>query len=528
MPPQQPPETPEQYFKRMGLAPPVATTVQPSRVGIWNDKPRSEKAAQSTEDFNTGVFQGMGKSVWGAAELGYTLSLGDLATYIANLATGANVDPRQMMNDLRAHPALQATNADQQHGQTFERIGEFALLPSGKGSLLTRAVIQATGNAGLTAAHGGDVRTIGDAAALGAVVPIVGAGLAATGRGIADTAVPFVRSALKPTVAATKKEVGVGMAGLNATATRIAKFIIDRRMMSYGDAQRLVRSAEFEVRKAVAAAGNPITDAAQQAETFLQTLLGKVKKADKPELEAIVQGEIDDLYRVNGQMSKSVPVIDPKTGLQAVDKNGIPLTTQELRTDISTEEARDLAKASSKYVTGDTWGEAGRTMHQRASKAKESGIRRSVRDAVPAAASPLAEESRAISAREQLDRMGFRQGNTNIVDLPSVIMAAPKVAGGHLPLLSVAMTWLRRNKLRVGVMADELGKAIQSQDVKTTAEILTKLGAGAEIQRELNALPKPVASHALSVLGSVDSGRHTLSDGTVWDKLADGTVVQVK
>jgi hypothetical protein len=518
----QPPKRPltlDELDAQFGVGGNATAPSSQSRVGVWTDIPRSRIPDQVSDDVGAGIWHGAAKSALGLAELGYTLSLGDVATYLANLATGANINPRQALRDLAAHPALQSKNEDQRAGETAERLAEFAAIPATKGPFLVRSVAQGAMAAGVAALQGGDARTVGMAALLGAAIPGGSAVVPTTGKVIESTAVPIVRSALKPTVAATKKEVGVGMAGLNATADRLAKFIVDRRLMSFGDAQRAVRSAEFEVRKAVRAAGNPITDAAQQAEAFLIALRDKVAKADKPELTAIVQGEIDDLYRVNGQMSKSVPVIDPATGLQAVDKNGVPLTTQELRTDISTEEARALAGASSKYVTRDTWGEAGRSMHQLASKTKESGVRQSVRDAVPAAVSHLKEESRAISARQQLDRMGFRQGNNNIVDLPSVIMAAPKIAGGHLPLLSVAMTWFRRNKLRAGVMADALGTALQNQDAKTVAEILMKLGVGAEIQAEIDALPKPVASHEPSAT--------TLPDGE-YEMGADGKLFRVR
>lgn len=450
-----------------------ALTTQPSVLD------RAAREPRAIYDRVVGAAKGLGRSVVGAGEMvaGFPYVLGDgnnVGGVIDAMFSVPGYPTRTLASlaALKNDPLLVAQNPTQEQAMSAERVGEFLLLPSGKGRVLAKIAQNALGAASLTGIQGGSAQDMATAGAVGAAVPAVAS---AVGTVAKNQAVPLVRSGLKPTLTAIKGEKGANE-GLNAAANRIARYIVDRRILSVKDASNLVHKAERSVRDAVTRAGDPITDAAQQADIYLRTLLADVSKADEPALTNIVRREIHNLYRKGGKFSRTEPVIDPLTGMAAVDANGNVITQQVLRMDIPATEARTLAQKSSKYVTQDTWGDKGRAMHQRAKKAKESGVRASVRDAVPDARPGLLEQSRAIPAREIMDRMGFRQGNNNAVSLPAHVVAAGEIAKGKIPLLSWVANALNKNQLRLGVYSDVVGTALKNNDSSGVVSLLGKAG----------------------------------------------------
>ena len=437
--------------------------------------PATPESAEAAGGIGIGALKGGGRTIVGAFKL---------MRDVANEA-GANIDADERLKTLLASSALSPTDDAQKLGMTGEQLAEFFLLPQGKvkatgllvpylGKLLGRyAPVMASQGAmagTLSAVHGESPWSTG---AVAAAMPVMGGTVNAVADWVGSRAVPLARSAIKPTVSAIRGEQGFAE-GLNTAATRIARYIIDRGIMSSANATAIVREQEQLVRQAIAQAGDPVTQAPQLAEQYLRALADKVKKADQPGLNAIINREIKILYRPGGQMSETIPVLDPMTGLPQVDAMGNAVTQQVLRTDVTASEARQIATASSRYVTRDTWGEKGQEIHAKAAKAKESGVRASVRDAVPGVVAPLKEEGRALAAKGVLDRMEFRMGNRDTIGLaPQIILGG---GSSKSAVIAFATQLWNRGQLRAGVYADRLSKAIKGGDAQTVGAILGRLG----------------------------------------------------
>jgi len=118
------------------------------------------------------------------------------------------------------------------------------------------------------------------------------------------------------------------------------------------------------VQDAIRNAPGAVTDAPQRAQRYLAALERSAAKQGLPADDvAIIRGKAQELLN-DSPLSTSVtrPAMQPSpNGL--VGPNGQPamvpshVTTRELRTDVTPDEALDLARGSAKWSNSKSWGE---------------------------------------------------------------------------------------------------------------------------------------------------------------------------
>ena len=372
-----------------------------------------------------------------------------------------------------------------------------SLLPEVLAKYLPRAAVEA----GVGTAQAVSQGASPEAGAIGgAVGPIVSGVVGKVGDVVGNRAIPFVRSAIKPTVSAMRHEAGSAWSGLDETANKMARFVIDKRLMSAADAQKLVREAETEIQDAIAAAGDPVADAGDTILKFLgrfrQKAAGQLKRSGDID---IIEREIRDV--IQGPLGKTVPVLDPVTGAAVVDARGNVVTQRVLRDDVTASEALTRARRTSQFETRKQYGEQKGTDVE-AAKYVERGARSAVKQAVPATVAPFAQQSQAIGAREILDRMAMRTGNRDALSLPGIVGAAPTMAAGRIPILGIVAHALRNGQLRAGMWSDALGNALTRADEKGVVNILTRIAAIEAGKGDTDPMP----SHALTVTAPDGTG----------------------
>lgn len=317
------------------------------------------------------------------------------------------------------------------------------------------------------------------AATMGAAVPLAGGAVTATAKKIGALAHPLVRAAIKPTVTAMRQVAGASVTGLDAQAERLVGFIVDNRLMNAGQARTMVTAAENDLTKLLANK-NAVTDAPQRAIRYLEALERSARKQGLPAAdvgtirnaaaEVLQSGLGEDVITM---VSKPHPTLLGPNGKPIMVL--VPQTTRALRTDVMADEALERARANSKWDTKKAWGEQ-KGAQLEASKAVERAERDAVKAAVPEAKDILAKQGMAIQTAKVLDRAEFRQGNRDALSLPGTVMAAGEIASGKLPIMGMAVNWLRDNQLKAGIWADRLSKAIERNNVGEVAAILARFG----------------------------------------------------
>lgn len=366
---------------------------------------------------------------------------------------------------------LDAQGNAQKLGRFLEQMGEF-MVPGGVAEqtaakvgagLVPRMVAQGAAASGVTAAQGGNPVSAG---VVGAAVPVVGKALSGAGQLLESKAVPLVRAAIKPTVTEMKRQAGASLTGLEGQANRLARFIIDNRLTSPDKAQAIIDGAEQELQGAIASAGNPVTDAPQRAERYLDAIKRSASR----------QGLGSDDVAIIEKKTEELLMDSPYSAGSLAARGGQPL-----RTDVTASEALQTARQTSKWSTRKAYGEMkGAAMES--DKAVERASRDAVKAAVPDAQPILEKQGQAITARKVLDRKAFREGNRDAVSLPAHVMAAGEIASGRVPIMAFAANWLRNNQMKAGIWADQLGTALARNDVQTVTAIMGRLGVGAEAQ----------------------------------------------
>jgi predicted transcriptional regulator len=71
-----------------------------------------------------------------------------------------------------------------------------------------------------------------------------------------------------------------------------------------------------------------------------------------------------------------------------------------------------------------------------------------------------------------------RQGNRDVLSLPSQVAIVTEVSQGKVPLTAVALNYLRNNQMKLGIHADELAQAIANEDTQAMGRILAQFGVG--------------------------------------------------
>jgi hypothetical protein len=319
------------------------------------------------------------------------------------------------------------------------------------------------------------------------VVP-AGTAIAKTGEYVGSKAMPLVRAAIKPTVAAMRKVSGASVEGLNAKADQMVRFIVENRVTSAEKARNIIVEAERDLQRALSLKSAPV-DAPSRAIRYLAALEQSAQKQGLPaqDVASIRNAAAEVLDSGLGKDSIKMVMQNHPT---LVDAKGNPIqvltpkTIRELRTDVTPKEALERARANSKWDTRKSWGEQ-KGAQMEASKAVERALRDSVKAAVPEAAPILKRQGSAIQTEKVLDRMAFRQANRDAVSLPATLVGAGELAQGKLPIIGWAANWLRNNQLKAGVWSSSLDKAIKNGNAPLVADILQKMGVGSLAQAEL-------------------------------------------
>jgi hypothetical protein len=295
----------------------------------------------------------------------------------------------------------------------------------------------------------------------------------------------MVLRSVKPTVTAMKQQANASRVGLNMTAHRVARFIIDNRLTTPEKAQAIIDGAEAEI-GALLKTKNAVTDAPERALRYLDALENSASKQGIPADDIAVIRREAEKFMATSPLTKSEQAVDA-TGNLLFDKQGAPVMTRVLRDDVMADEALATGRASRKWGNKRTWGEQ-KGAATEAGKAVERATRDAAKSAVPGLAPVLNREGKAITAKQLLDRMMFREGNRDVLGLTDVMWATSQVGRGHLPVLGAISHWFRNGgALRAGIYSDRLDKALKAADVKGAVETIALVAAA-----------EPVASHAPS------------------------------
>lgn len=354
-----------------------------------------------------------------------------------------------------------------------------AIAPRMAGRLVPAMAAEAASGAAVATANGGDPTT---AAAMSAAFPVVGAVVGRGARALKEAAPRWALAGMKPTITAMKQTAGASRVGVGKTADDFAQFVIDNRITSPEKARAIIDAAETEIQSMV---GGQATDEPARAVRYLAALRRSAEK------QRLASGDVDAIERaaqdlLEGSLGRDV--VTSATTMQSgriLNAQGqptmVPVTThttsRALRTSTPADEALGAARSSSRWSTNKTWGEL-KGSEVEAKKAVERAGRDAVKAAVPATKPTFARYSKAIKARDVLERMNFRQGNRDVVGLPSHVIAGAELASGKPPVIATAANYLRNNQLKVGIWADKLANAIKNNDVQTVTEIMGRIGVG--------------------------------------------------
>jgi hypothetical protein len=320
----------------------------------------------------------------------------------------------------------------------------------------------------------GSILAPGAVKAGAATAPAVAARAKVAGA-LEGSAVRLARAGVKAPLTLLKQQAGASTTGVNFQATKLAKYLIDNRLTSPGQATRIIKNTEAELQRILAAKGATPTDAPARAQLYLDILERQAAKAVNPEHAATVRAVAADMIdqSVLGETVTTTVMRPSPTGL--VNASGQPVlvpttqTSRALRASVPADEALDIARKSSQFETRRSWGEQKGTAKE-AAKAQERAVRDAVKQALPETRTPLEQQGQAILAEKVLDRQVWRELNRDVVSLPGLVgLSANAVVG-------FAAHWLRNNQLRAGIWANDLAKAIAAKNAPATAGILSRLG----------------------------------------------------
>lgn len=299
---------------------------------------------------------------------------------------------------------------------------------------------------------GTGVGLVGSVVLPGAVKKPVAAARTAVAEAVRRQAVPLVRAGVKAPLTLLKQQAGASSAGANFGANRLAKFLIDNRITTPGQAARIIKNTEAELQQILATKGQMPTDAPQRALLYLDILEQQAAKALAPDHAATVRAAAAAL--VEGPLGETTPGLVPP---------------RALRPDVPAAEALDIARATSRFETRRSWGEQKGTAME-ATKAKERAVRDAFKVALPEARTPLERQGQAILAQKVLDRQVWREANRDVISLPGLVgLSANAVVG-------FAAHWFRNHQVRAGLWADDIAKAIATNNAPAAAGILSRLG----------------------------------------------------
>jgi hypothetical protein len=302
-----------------------------------------------------------------------------------------------------------------------------------------------------------------NAATEGAGQYVVAPALTATGRFIEGRALPFVKSAVKPTLAVLRREAGQQGTGVTAQANRFGRLLLKNRWTNPEQAAAAIKATEERLQTELANAGDITLDTAQRVPRYLGQVARSASQQLMPRAD---QAAIEAAGRevLHGPLARDVTTTTLRpspSGL--VTPTGqpvmvpVPQTSRVMRTDVTPAEGLQIARTTGKWGNRKAWGEM-KGAEQEASKAGERAVRDAVKTAVPTAAPILQQQGQALKLFPILDRMAHREGNRDAMSLPGWVMAAHGgVTGGIGGAVANA---LRNSQLKAGYAAADLGPAL--------------------------------------------------------------------
>ena len=354
-------------------------------------------------------------------------------------------------------------------------------LAAGAGEFVRSGITGQTKGAIGRAATTGLVQAGGEAAFGGAA--IVGPAMLKKG---AEWA---VRGAVKPTLTAMKQVAGASTMGVEATAHRLMRFIIDNGITTAEKAKSIIAASEREVQRLLSLNNAP-TDAPARAVRYLAALEKNAGKQGIPGDDvAAIRSQAAKI--MEGNLAEDVTMLVPTSHPTLVNAQGqpitvmVPKTTRQLRASVPADEALDIGRATSRWGTRKQFGEL-KGASVEANKAVDRAARDAVKDAVPETKPVFKRYARAITARDVIEGKTFQTAGTGGPGLTGGV----EMATGHVPVIGLASSFLKANRLRLGVWAGQLENAIASGNGRVAAEILKRFGVGVSMQ-----MLKPVASH---------------------------------
>ena len=372
-------------------------------------------------------------------------------------------------------------------------------------------------------------------------------------------------------VEAIAPQVGQNKPRFGKDAARIAQTLIDRGLSSKWSREG-VHAAVIE---ALDVASSKLDDAADARATWKDFDTAEIVKALEAKKTAIQSNPIE--------ASRFPRRIDPETKQLVVEPYGEAVTApavadrvaqidaainrvKTLGPSVRYEAVKRLRQGfdteAKAYYHPSTTQDYIKNMSRQTGAADVTGaLREFLAGKDPATAAANAEWSLMKRAKDVLDATEEVERARPKAGRKIMSRVAGSIAGSEIAGLAGAMAgWLLApaadvsigmgvtTKLKWAGVLDKVAKAVRSGNqpaVNFYAGQLkrTLAQAGVMVQRGVNEgmekpyeMPTPVASHATtqgptpppSVLDDIAPGRHTLSDGTVWDKLPDGSVRQVK
>jgi hypothetical protein len=224
---------------------------------------------------------------------------------------------------------------------------------------------------------------------------------------------------------------------------------------------------------------------------YLDAFKRRAAKTLNPDQASAVAAYADELVERSplGETVTQTVMRPSPTGLVDAAGNPVlvptPQTTRALRPEIPAAEALETARESSRFTTRRQWGEQKGVVTE-ATKTAERAVRDAVKTALPEIRTPLQQQGMAILARQVIDRRALMEANRDVVSLPGLVGANVGA------VLGFAAHWLRNNQRRAGIYADQLSKALQSNDAASAAAILHRLGLGAAMRATVASAPVPV------------------------------------
>ncbi len=357
--------------------------------------------------------------------------------------------------------------------------------------LATRAAAQG-------AVGAGDAYVKGSSPVIGGIIgasgPLVGEAAAASIPWALKTlATATTRQALKPAYSILSK-MG-GFEGAEPNAEQLVRYIIDNKLANAADAEAMIRNLEnnkiLPIARAADARG-AVTTAPADAQAALDAAIAKDRTSGLATNAAALERAKQRLATGPGSHAEDVTTMVPQAHPTLLGPNGKPLitlvpqTVRQPKASMGVEETLNSARGA---ATDAAYGTGVRPQGALlAAKTTEIAERNAAKAAAPELEPALAEQRLAINAKKVLDRGDVREGNRDMLPLTVATMIGKGATGD---VMGVGWGILKAAGVKGGILADQLGNALQRGDVRAVGSLVRMMGYGAA----LDALPQQGVSN---------------------------------